>query len=579
MNTLSQTQIKTASKPFFTLVSSSLLQRKCACGGSPGLDGECEECRSKRLQRRSANNVEPNTVPPIVHEVLRLPGHPFDPQTRVFFEPRFGHDFSKVRVHTDARAAESAKAVNALAYTVGRNVVFDEGRFSPETHAGQRLLAHELTHVVQQEHNSVADASAIGPLNGVAEIEAEESAQAVNNDQAFRKIHAPANNLQRQGADETRVEFLAAGSCSMEQGNILTQAIEMALEWLNTAIRQLNEYILLPPSPEVQNVEQSLDNHFHTHSFFHADLIRDRLIEIQNNVTSRRDFTSECAPETDQTCQAGASAYVTDDLGGVRWCPSFFGGYSYPTWQAQTVIHESAHVFAPKVDRPGFVTDRAYFSERIYAHLRPEEAMDNADSYANLVQDLGTGRLLPRRPPSRPSDPSQSCSPEASEMVRRALARAEMWNRIAYQTLVDTKPESIARHAPLRLRYFGTDDSARIPEILNTYRRVSERLHSNIQFQCEPAGGTCTGSSFGWWTPPDILHLCPSLAGLDENPRIKALYAAILLYYATDTTVPVGDLYKYIDLAEAITEHYRPTPPPLPSEPFPISPALGTATP
>jgi hypothetical protein len=66
-------------------------------------------------------------------------------------EPRFGHDFSGVRVHTDAQAAESARAVNALAYTVGRDVVFGAGQFAPQSPAGRRLMAHELTHVVQQQ--------------------------------------------------------------------------------------------------------------------------------------------------------------------------------------------------------------------------------------------------------------------------------------------------------------------------------------------------------------------------------------------------------------------------------------------
>jgi hypothetical protein len=90
-------------------------------------------------------------VPSIVHHVLRSPGQPLDLATRSVFEPRFGHDFSKVRVHADAKAAESARAVNALAYTVGTDVVFDPGRYSPASGAGQRLLAHELAHVVQQD--------------------------------------------------------------------------------------------------------------------------------------------------------------------------------------------------------------------------------------------------------------------------------------------------------------------------------------------------------------------------------------------------------------------------------------------
>lgn len=115
--------------------------------------GECEECRKKRLklQRHSANGTEPAAVPPIVHEVLRAPGLPLDANTRAFFEPRFGHDFGQVRVHTDARAAESAEAMNALAYTVGQDVIFKNGRYAPEAFEGKRLLAHELAHVVQQQ--------------------------------------------------------------------------------------------------------------------------------------------------------------------------------------------------------------------------------------------------------------------------------------------------------------------------------------------------------------------------------------------------------------------------------------------
>lgn len=151
---------------------------------------------------------------PIVHEVLRSPGQPLDKSTRAFFEPRFAHNFStvpvssvseqvspssltvgeptsifeqeadrmadsvmrkgenenkilsaneesgkfdlsRVRVHTDELAAESARAVNAQAYTVGNNIVFGSGQFAPQTRKGSRLIAHELTHVIQQRQNMV----------------------------------------------------------------------------------------------------------------------------------------------------------------------------------------------------------------------------------------------------------------------------------------------------------------------------------------------------------------------------------------------------------------------------------------
>jgi hypothetical protein len=115
------------------------LQRKCA---------ECEE--KEKVQRNSDGGGLP-AAPPIVDEVLGSPGQPLDESTRSFFEPRFGRDFSRVRVHTDSQSSKSAESVNALAYTVGRDIVFSSGQFALETKAGSYLLAHELAHVVQQE--------------------------------------------------------------------------------------------------------------------------------------------------------------------------------------------------------------------------------------------------------------------------------------------------------------------------------------------------------------------------------------------------------------------------------------------
>ncbi|HLM55850.1 MAG TPA: DUF4157 domain-containing protein [Pyrinomonadaceae bacterium] len=99
-----------------------------------------------------------------MHEALNSSGQPLDAQTRSFMESRFGHDFSRVRVHTDARAAESARSVNALAYTVGHDVVFAEGSYAPQTGEGRRLLAHELTHVVQQRGGQDRPAARTGGL-------------------------------------------------------------------------------------------------------------------------------------------------------------------------------------------------------------------------------------------------------------------------------------------------------------------------------------------------------------------------------------------------------------------------------
>lgn len=129
------------------------LQRACACGGG------CPKCQAvqlgqehQRLQSKRAqtSNNEQIAAPPFVHDVLAMPGQPLNMATRSFFEPHLGYDLSPVRMHTDTRAAEAARAIGAVAFTVGRDVVFDTGQYAPHTDRGRHLLAHELTHVVQQ---------------------------------------------------------------------------------------------------------------------------------------------------------------------------------------------------------------------------------------------------------------------------------------------------------------------------------------------------------------------------------------------------------------------------------------------
>lgn len=130
-----------------------LIQRKCACGGTTDASGECEACRKKRehaVQRSALRSPPSAVVPASVHDVLRESGQPLDRETRAFFEPRLGHDFSRVRVHTNSAASASAAAIDAQAYTVGRDVVFGAGNYGPRSREGRRLLAHELAHVVQQ---------------------------------------------------------------------------------------------------------------------------------------------------------------------------------------------------------------------------------------------------------------------------------------------------------------------------------------------------------------------------------------------------------------------------------------------
>lgn len=126
-----------------------------------------------RLQRRSPVCDDGTTPvaqnqpgPASVQNTLNTSGQPLSRETRSFFEPRFGHDFSTVRVHTDAAAERSARELSALAYTVGQDIVFARGQFAPATSEGRRLLAHELTHVVQQA--AVPGADHVSPVGRAA---------------------------------------------------------------------------------------------------------------------------------------------------------------------------------------------------------------------------------------------------------------------------------------------------------------------------------------------------------------------------------------------------------------------------
>lgn len=205
-----------------------LLQRTCACGGeSSGPTGECEACRNRRLGLQTkltigarddayeqeadrvaeqvtrtastatallsgpptisrkcaacdaqAEHVHPTSRtghevgsegPALVHDVLRSPGRALDPAARAYFEPRFGRDFGRVRIHDDARAAASARSIRALAYTSGQHIVFGTGAPSPRSDVGRKLFAHELTHTVQQSSGAAFVSAGAGVLQRQAE--------------------------------------------------------------------------------------------------------------------------------------------------------------------------------------------------------------------------------------------------------------------------------------------------------------------------------------------------------------------------------------------------------------------------
>ncbi len=253
---LSQSKTSATSAP---PMHSNFLQRKCACGGTPGPTSECEECRKKRLQRatnhQSALNSEPSVVPPIVNEVLRSPGEPLDAATRAFMERRFAHDFSHVRVHMDAKAAESARAVNARAYTVGRDVVFGAVDYTLHPRDDVRLIAHELAHTLQkptfatrpsasltisspddaaeQEADRAADAVVAG-LAASTDVAARVSSSAATSASLFRQPKAPSSKAPAHlRACDAKTEIPTINKAVAQAKQSATDAVQGLQELLN----------------------------------------------------------------------------------------------------------------------------------------------------------------------------------------------------------------------------------------------------------------------------------------------------------------------------------------------------------
>lgn len=199
------------------------IQRACACGRHSGGGGECAECRKKQLglQRQAVSEAGSCIAPPIVQEALHSPGQPLDPATRTFMEARFDYDLSKVRVHTDSTAAESARAVNALAYTAGCDIVFGTGQYAPHTNMGGRLVAHELTHVVQQgsRNPTLQDKLTVNEVNDGFEREADAVATAIMDSRALKHVDV---HKQVSVAPIQRWSY-GAGNHATSGGNLLTE--------------------------------------------------------------------------------------------------------------------------------------------------------------------------------------------------------------------------------------------------------------------------------------------------------------------------------------------------------------------
>jgi hypothetical protein len=354
-----------------TNVVSGVLQRKCACGTHTITGSECSSCQKEKAStnlQRAATSAEPvNEVPSIVDEVLRSSGQPLDVQTRSFFEPRFGHDFSRVRVHTDARAAESARAVNALAYTVGQDVVFGAGQYRPEASLGCQLLGHELTHVIQQSGDSSIANLSLSKHTDSLEQEAKQTETVITQNTPQPSITIRSGNkvsLQRQPAQkQPRTDF---DNCDPALQNDLRAKHAPALQHVELAIASL-----APGWAKMDPVHQASFRQFFdpaNSNDIDAGFVRD----VRSNYRRIRDYMGslrfDCDPHAvalcgtqEYRCRGGRLMWTC--FGNLHVCTDAYPSASDP-FKIETIIHESVH-------NALLTTDRAYSNESDFKSLRP----------------------------------------------------------------------------------------------------------------------------------------------------------------------------------------------------------------
>ncbi|MGB6826745.1 MAG: DUF4157 domain-containing protein, partial [Terracidiphilus sp.] len=364
-------------------IPAGIVQRTCSCGGA---GPECAECKKKKhvengLRRKAAAGGDSVTqVPHVVHEVLRSPGRPLEAGVRHFMEPRFGFDFRDVRIHTDAKAAASAEAVNAQAYTVGRNIVFGRNAYSTGAESRQ-LLAHELAHVVQQRGSKSAQAQTIASENDSYEREAENVAKHV---EAGGSAHGTAQSgdaraLRRTPAKKVSCApgplHLPDATVIADPVSVITAAENRANQLLDQAIAELDATrtrILGGATIGWPTVSDALAQGMRligldansarvwrergSNSNYTAELLLRRLRLIRREIGSGSFFFTCLGPQNGTLgpcagaiCQ-GADASTCPGAFQTAFCIGFWE--SNLEYQAARIIHETSHNFALFISDP-----------------------------------------------------------------------------------------------------------------------------------------------------------------------------------------------------------------------------------
>jgi hypothetical protein len=291
-----------------------------------------------------------STAPSAVSAVLDSSGDALQRSVRENMEGRFGHDFSGVRIHTDARAAESARSVNALAYTVGNHVVFGRGQYAPSSRSGQHLLAHELAHTVQQSK---------GATHGIQRYKVTDCDPKENPLELPSTVH---------DAHKRAMDML---------NNAITRSANRSDPDVVSAAQTYFNITLPPP-----NTTARWKDSFAQYLWARARKVFDGM------KTADTDAVYECEPK--QNWWNGLCVKDNDavSLDNIHLCPQWWRANPSLNCRASILFHEWAHKWGPGVNR---VFDTYFWETTKFQKLKPEDRIKMPDAFAGYAYMLFTG--------------------------------------------------------------------------------------------------------------------------------------------------------------------------------------------
>jgi len=542
-----------------------------------GIHTKCAHCeeeeKEKKIQRKDSEETESGvTVSKGLEQTLNAStgkGNPLPAPVNEEMSKAFGADFSGVSIHSDGQSSQMNRSLNAHAFTHGSDIYFNAGKFDPGSESGKHLLAHELTHVVQQ-----------GAV-------------------VSRKVQSDSNT----GAIQRKVSVGA--QCN---SNEVTGLVSDALTWLDDINLQLGGYISnaaqaggatpggVPPpqnpgnQADQQRIGAALQQAFNTSDAAYAGVIQARFQHIAAVVRDNGVVSVDCGGAYCTGSAGGATVAYSDRPYHLVMC----GTVSSTPSTVASLIHELSHAVLPQVGINNTLTavgqgvrDRSYVTDRIFSHLTPEETLDNAASYETLATLLHNRANTTIVQPQK--DTTSSCNQTQGPLVLEAFARADQWNSAALHELkteedyLKTQGSQKLSDLPqgnldlLKKAFPSVTDYAHLDQL----RAAMDRLSFNgfggtpWNFACTAGNGGHAGavgfSYAGWVTSSSAtlttlrandMNVTPDWFALSHDDKVKTIYALHLISRPSWIVagIPLPQVFDFVNGTYAIVQANQPTP-------------------